>query len=953
MQAFPSQTVDPKPSPTWGSWKDVPDNLLEVAAAGPFFLEIFSGTARLTTTLLILGVKCLPPVDIMVSKAVPSPCDVLDASMWDQIIQLINLGAVTFIHCGTPCNTFSSARKSDGGPPPLRDQAHPEGLPDLHHELWLQALQGNLFVERTVEACSLVVQMGGNFSIENPEFSLIWCTAQMQRLQQQARAWIVVFDQCAWGAPSVKPTSLMVTHAQLDVLHRRCPGNHRHEKLKGKVFSPQFGRVVFRTKLAQEYPWRMCEQIAVAVQLIMSDPLQLLTPSFALCNKSDRKRPLGQQVQWDGHRQAHTASLATASGYQLKRGAQKPLLDLEVEPGEAIQWIMSIPHPFSSDIDLPPDLDRALAALQRNVPKVVQERFDLLAYWGSQAMCLLPHTDALLRAINDPPLRRLLRGVPDDQPAQLGKTCHVVLYKAFLQAVSSLDQELPATLLNGFPIVGPIARSHRWPAYEKPQQSVPIEDVLARAWAIREKIVKRALAVPSSANLQKIWDATLEDVAECSCLGPVFDQSEVSRILGCDDWIPTQRFEVVQKNKVRGCDSATTNLINQATVITEKLQLPSTDSNVAALRKLRAMCPGQDLAGWVLDERKAYRQVPIRPAHRKFSVIVLKDPETGRVGFFVMVGHSFGLVSAVYNYNRRSAAINEILVSLFGLVAFSFYDDKYGFEPSGSVESAHLVAQCVHWWLGAQFDAKKLQLRRMPVILGVTYNLVDSVLEIKEDRRKDLVDEIDSIISSGLLDPGSAGKLKGKLMFGASQLFGKVGRAFLRVISERQYQRFPGHDGFVLDSALKVALQHWRQLVLCGPPRPIEVRRLRQSDVVIFTDGFTPDPRDVSKLPDRVGAVLFDRRLAAPLQFSEVIPKSVQKGWTPRKIQIVPVEMIAPILALETFKERLYGVDLIILIDSEAVEASLVKGYSSKEDLCCLISVFWDLVFELRCRVFN
>ena len=43
---------------------------------------------------------------------------------------------------------------------------------------------------------------------------------------------------------------------------------------------------------------------------------------------------------------------------------------------------------------------------------------------------------------------------------------------------------------------------------------------------------------------------------------------------------------------------------------------------------------------------------------------------------------------------------------------------------------------------------------------------------------------------------------------------------------------------------------------------------------------------------------------------------------------------------------------MIILIDSEAVEAALVKGYSSKEDLCLLISKFWDEVFDLKVRVF-
>ena len=952
VKAFPSQTVDPPLSSPWLSWKDVPSDITEVAAAGPFFLELFSGTARLTSTLQAMGVKCLPPVDIMPSAAVPAPVDVLDVAMWERIMKLISAGAILFIHCGTPCNTFSSARKDDGGPPPLRSMDHPEGLPGLAPDLWDQAFLGNLFVERSAEACSLVVLMGGNFSIENPEFSLIWHTPLMLRLRRESRAWLVSFDQCEWGAPSVKPTSLLVTHAAFESLHRRCTKSHTHVKLRGKVFSSAFGRVVYRTKIAQEYPWRMCEQMALAVQLILEDPFSFLAPSFALVNSSKRKRPLGQQVQWDGHRQAQTARLAMASGYQLKRGAQKPLLDVEVEPGEAIKWVMHIPHPFSSEIDLPPDLELALQQFQQDPVELVQKRFDLLAYWGSQALILLPQTDALLRALPDPHLRRLLRGVPDDLPAQLGKTCHVVLYKAFLQSIRSPDQMLPAALLSGFPIVGPIARSHRWPDYEKPQQSVPVADVLKRAWAIREKIVKRALAVPISENLKKIWDATLEDVAECSCLGPFFDQKLVSQTLGCEDWVPTQRFEVVQKNKVRGCDSATTNLINQATVITEKLQLPSTDSNVAALRKLRAVCPGQDLAGWVLDERKAYRQVPIRPEHRKFSVIVMRDPSSGQAGFFVMVGHSFGLVSAVYNYNRRSAAINEILVSLFGLVAFSFYDDKYGFEPTGSVESAHLVAQCVHWWLGAQFDAKKLQLCRAPVILGVTYNLVDSVLEIKSDRRKDLIDEIDSILSTKILDPGSAGKLKGKLMFGASQLWGKVGRAFLRVISERQYMRFPTSDGFVLDEALSIALLHWKNLISDGPPRPIEVRRVKRSDVVVFTDGFTPDPRDEVRLPDRVGAVLFDPRLAAPLQFSEMIPKDVQRKWSPRKTQIVPVEMVAPILALETFQERLVGADVIILIDSEAVEAALVKGYSRKEDLCSLISVFWDLVFKLQCRVF-
>ena len=920
-------------------------------------MEIFLGTARLTRALLDQGLPCLPPIDVTICLMVPVPFDVVDADRWDFFMQLIFLGAIMYAHFGTPCNTFSAARKDDGGPPPLRSAAFPDGLPSLAGDLWCSAFMGNLFRDRTCEACFVLAAMGCEFSIENPLLSLIWDTPLMNSLLSSTRAFISDFDQCAFGAPSMKPTRMMVTHQLLQkALIRHCPGRsaqHHHVVLKGRVFSQQFGRVVYRTKLAQVYPLQLCEVIARSLVQIFRTPFQHLERSFGLVSPTaSRKRPVGQAIAWKLHKQNKTALAAVAAGYQLKRGAIKPLLEVECEPGQAIQWVLQVPHPFSESDPLPQVLNEVIIQVASQPQQVLLRRQQLLHEWQARAEAALIQSDRELMQVSDAHLRRLLRGVPDSEPARMGSTCNIELYRMMLQAVQSPDQALPQHLLEGFPIVGEISRSGRWPCYEKPQDNVSLETLHERAWDIRRKIIKRVHGVPISENLSKLWEATLEDVQEGSCVGPLYVEEAVSQFLHADDWIPTQRFEVVQKNKVRGCDSATTNLINKATVITEKLQLPSTDTNVAALRALRSAAPMQPIGGWVLDEKKAYRQVPIMPAHRKFSVIALKDPVAGVPAFFVMVGHSFGLVSAVYNYNRRSAAINEFLVSLFGLAAFSFYDDKYGFEPLSTVQSAHVIAQRVHWWLGANFDQKKLQLSREPTILGVTYNLVGMVLEIKGSRKKDLLEEIEGILSSNLLDPGTAGKLKGKLMFGASQLWGKVGRAFLRSISERQYARYPAHEKFRLGQALEVSLRHWKRLIAEGPPRPIELRHQKISDAVIFTDGFTPDPRSKEKSPSMVGAVIFDRRLCAPLQFSEVVPRSVEKEWLPRKTQIVPVEMLAPILALQTFRERLIGADLILLIDSEAVEAALVKGYSSKEDLCLLISEFWDLVFDLRARVF-
>ena len=137
-----------------------------------------------------------------------------------------------------------------------------------------------------------------------------------------------------------------------------------------------------------------------------------------------------------------------------------------------------------------------------------------------------------------------------------------------------------------------------------------------------------------------------------------------------------------------------------------------------------------------------------------------------------MLGHRFCQVSAAYSYNRSSAAISDVLRRVFSVAAFNFYDDKYGFEPedTDTVASAFALAEKVHWWLGARFDQQKLQLCSDPTILGVTYDLEQYLLKIKKSRKQELFDEISMILEQEELSPGQAGKLRGKLMFGASQL---------------------------------------------------------------------------------------------------------------------------------------------------------------------------------------
>ena len=939
------ETNDELPAPTvsqasfWGSMQ-IP--------SGSFFLEIFAGKAGLSQAISARGIPILPPIEIEAGDFVQQSVDVLDPAVQAHLRLLIEAKVIFYIHFGTPCSSFSIARKNDGGPPPLRDRHHLWGLPGLRPQDQRKVTMGTEFMFFTQRMATLCHKLGVLWSVENPASSFIWVMPPILDLAQLPTVQKITLDMCRFGSVHKKPTSIMAA-MDLHELARSCDmvaRPHEHEPLVGMVTIN--GQKVFRTKLAQVYPAELCDAWAAVVAAVRShDPLaatfELVTPA------SGRKRPVGQPAPWKSHKQRASAEKATAAGYQLKRSALPPLLNVEMEPGQAVAAALSVAHPFTLDPALDPDLQEALAMVVRQPQFVLGHRAGAVQRWEQRAYALLPTTDAVLQQVQDPFLRRLLRGQPDDQPLQLGSCTHVALWEELTTAASCVDRALLFDLLHGFSIVGPIQRSGRWGLLQAPDEPLSMGELRSRAWEFSQKVIKNVMRCEITEHTAKVWDATMEDVKEGSTLGPFFSEQDVSKFLGTKEWIPTQRFEVVQKNKVRGVDSATVNGVNVATTITEKLELPSTDVNVAALRWLRSHLPERaEVLGWVLDERKAYRQIAVKPDQRRWSVITMREPKEGKIAFFVMLGHSFGLVSAVYNYNCRSAAITDILRRVFFVAAFNFYDDKYGFEPAATCSSAFDIAQKVHWWLGAQFDQKKLQLCKDPTILGVTYDLVSMELKIKQSRKIELLDEISSILSSQVFPPGQAGKLRGKLMFGSSQLWGKIGRAFLRALSERQYTKLNQSH---LSQAIVLALKQWKWLIEEGPPRPISVSRPRSSDFVIFTDGSFPDGKPGSPSKPWIGGVLFAKG-EVPIQFGCEVQQQLVAKWLPRKSQIAMVELFATVVALKTFETRIAGSWSLLLVDSEPVQGALVKGYSSREDLCELVGLFWNLALELKINLY-
>ena len=125
------------------------------------------------------------------------------------------------------------------------------------------------------------------------------------------------------------------------------------------------------------------------------------------------------------------------------------------------------------------------------------------------------------------------------------------------------------------------------------------------------------------------------------------------------------------------------------------------------------------------------------------------------------------------------------------------------------------------------------------------------------------------------------------------------------------------------------------------------------SDYVVFTDGFFPDPRELGgDRQPRVGWLVLERETGASFCGSWNIPEPLLQKWLPRRTQIVMIEAFAAVLVIEGFRFAMSDKKVLLFVDSEPVQAALIKGYSSKDDLCSLVGLFWELCAEASIAIY-
>ena len=225
--------------------------------------------------------------------------DILDDEYYTKLVEWVRSGRFLAIVASPPCSTFSVSRllhspdSADGGPPPVRDRAHPSGLPHVPAAHRSELSRANKLVSRTVYLLLLASSVGTEYVLEHPadrgdrsakgifldaRHAPIWRLPEVDLLRRRTRAALATFPLCELGANVQKYTTLLFsagfapTLAALDGL--RCSHSWHDDLVGGQKRDDK----VWTSASAAAYPADFNLLLARAISLLRGPPLRDAPP---------------------------------------------------------------------------------------------------------------------------------------------------------------------------------------------------------------------------------------------------------------------------------------------------------------------------------------------------------------------------------------------------------------------------------------------------------------------------------------------------------------------------------------------------------------------------------------------------------------------------------------------------------------------------------------------------
>ena len=315
------------------------------------------------------------------------------------------------------------------------------------------------------------------------------------------------------------------------------------------------------------------------------------------------------------------------------------------------------------------------------------------------------------------------------------------------------------------------------------------------------------------------------------------------------------------------------------------------------------------------------------------------DERTSSAKIFKQRVLPFGSVASVTAFLRVSLALWKIGSSLLHLMWSVYFDDFLCLARSSESRHVDFCVSTLFSLLGWKVSEHKLlDFNTICKVLGVQLDLRQSGSGIcfvtnTAERVEELVAEIDGAMKSNLLPRRDGEKLRGRLQFASSQMFGRRFRRLLKVLSNhvtagRQTLSDRTHD----------CLSEIRGLLLKNAPRKVE--SLQAEVVHIYVDA-SFDRDKYSGL----GGMVVDMSKKTLFFFSETVDNDtldeiMSKG---QKTVIQELEMMAVLAAVKSWHSFLKSRKVVLFTDSESVRGSFLKTWSANDNSDDMINVIFEV----------
>ena len=962
----------------------------------PLFIEVCCGCALLSSCAAKAGFDILP-IDFEGNKQRPFvhvvQLDLRHRSTWEFLEYLAFSRRPFHLHAAPPCGTASRARdvpmsSTEHGPPPLRSEQWPLGLPGLKGVLLAKVESANSIYLQLCAFCFFLNTLGLTWSIENPYRSYMWSIREFVKLA--ATGFFVGFHSCVHGGFRKKLTGLLTNLDVLRGLEGYCQDDHEHLEW-GHVRTER--GVVFDTSKEAAYPKLLCERFATLLSLAANSMDYVLNPQSSTDVAVDSRVAAGKQPR--GRRVAplvsefeYTKTKTTGSKPVLndKKCLLQPFFDIPagskllrsapVKNGDKQQslWVfgvyrdaklfcevaLSVFHPFDTFRALPDAMLQVVCRIIGRHPlQTMKERLKTLQGWRNLA------TD--LKVDNDNIFSRMDHGC-----AAVLKGKHLALLSKLAEEVEWPDDSLHEELMQGFRLVGLQQPSGVFDADVRPR-FLTEENLLKQSKFIKPALWNRIKKAPSNDYDEELWKTTMEEVVAKRWLDGPYSYEELDTLYD-GVWNPVRRFAVVQRGKLRAIDDFTESGVNSSFGYLEKIQLKALDEIIwiascfvkfclheerfdFVLQDGGRMCgavherwKSVDTSGAILhaktvDLRSAYKQLAIHPCDRKISVLALKDPSKDNVFGFVSKTLPFGSTASVLHFNRVSRLIHRLGLQL-DVPWANYYDDYPVVDFVCLSSSTSNAIRALMSLLGFECSLDKEEpFAPQAEMLGVVLDLGKSgagnvVIRNKPSRSKDLAESIDDIIRAGVVEPRKLPSIFGRALFSESQLMGRAGKlamSELRVLERMSGSRVRLSD--VQLAAFSILSERYKsdipRTITAGPTAP---------SITVFTDGACESVDGA--LQATVGAVIFfSDRTVKPRAFGCFISSDVLSAWQAAgKVHPVALtEMYAVCLARYLWCRFLNGQKMVFYIDNQGVLDCCIKSCSDDDELKKLVVAFEKL----------